>query len=1174
MKLPGLEVALVSVQETPTLSLPRLLALLRTDQRERWARGERVMVEAYLERWPALRENAEAILDLLYAEHLLREEAGAAPALDEYRDRFPALAGEMARQLELHAAWSASRTLATVGPATVDELVLLWRERRAGGETVTPEELCAGRPDLAAPLRQRISDLERMEALLGVGATVTAWPNGAEKTLAAPPGVPVPAALGIPGYEVLGLLGRGGMGVVYRARQVGLDRMVALKMILAGEHAGQPERARFQREAEAVARLSHPNIVQVYEVGEHQGLPFFSLELCAGGSLADRLDGTPWAGLAAATLVETLARAVHAAHQAGVVHRDLKPGNVLLSGPAKPQAAEIKITDFGLAKRLDDSCHTGTGAVLGTPSYMAPEQARGDPTAVGPATDVYALGAILYELLTGRPPFKASTAMDTVVQVLQDDPVAPSRLHRQVPLELETIALKCLQKEPDRRYASALELADDLGAFRDGRPIRARPVGLLGRLGKWTRRRPALAALAGLSIATAAVSLVLVTWKWREASAAGERSEQARVVAERELERAEASLYFNRIALADREFQGHNVARARAILAECDPARRGWEWGFLMRACQGGLLSLRGHTARVSCVSVSADGRWLASGSYDGTARLWDRAAGRCVRTWAGQGRVHGVAFDPAGRRLATAGEGGVRLWDVGTAGDLGRLSGHRGPVTDVAFAPDGQTIATCAEDQKVILWDAGKRAIRHTLTGHTNTVSRVAFVPGGTRLVSAGFDDRVIGWDMQTGKESFRCQGHRDGVVSVAASPDGKWIASAGGDRAVMLWDASGTLVRVLRGHTNAVHAVAFSPDSRRLASGSADRTVRVWDVDTGVAALTLCGHQGTVHGLAWAPDGGTIVSAAGDHRLKVWSAHSELPCVTFDDAGGAVQDVAFHPDGRLFASVAEDGKVRLRDIGTGRLLKTVSTGGAGAEGLTGIVFAPRGRLMACPCSDRSVRLFDLDGKPGEVLEGHQGIITCVAFAPGGTLTTAGHDQRILLWDGGKKPWVLSGHEDTIRGLEYLPDGRHLLSAGEDRTVRCWRQTSGTWKEAWQVKLDAAATHLAVAPGGKVAAVGDEDGRVTLLSTADGESMHALEGHGGKVHRVCFSPDGKRLASAGADGAVKLWDVTTGQELLTLRGHRGEVLRMAFSPDGKTLATGGEDQAVRLWSATPLPGE
>ena len=298
----------------------------------------------------------------------------------------------------------------------------------------------------------------------------------------------------IPGFEVIGELGRGGMGVVYLARQAGLNRLVALKMILAAEYSRPHDRARFRSEAAAVARLAHPNLVQIHGSGEHQGRPYFFMEYVDGGRLADSLQGTPWDPRRAARLVETLARATHSAHERGVIHRDLTPSNVLLASDGEP-----KIVDFGLAKLTDGGTRrTASGDILGTAGYMAPEQATGQSKEVGPGADIYALGAILYELLTGRPPFVGASFLDALAQVVRDDPIAPSRLQPRLPRDLETISLKCLNKDPGRRYPTAAELADDLHRYLAGEPVRARPIGTIGRSARWVRRRPAVALLLAL----------------------------------------------------------------------------------------------------------------------------------------------------------------------------------------------------------------------------------------------------------------------------------------------------------------------------------------------------------------------------------------------------------------------------------------------------------------------------------------------------------------------------------------------------------------------------------------------------------------------------------------------------------------------------------------------------
>jgi tRNA A-37 threonylcarbamoyl transferase component Bud32 len=423
-------------------------------------------------------------------------------------------------------------------------------------------------------------------------------------------------AVRVPGYEILGELGRGGMGVVYKARQVRLNRLVALKMILAGKQAGPKELLRFQAEAEAVARLQHPHIVQVYEVGEHAGRPFIALEFCPGGSLAERFQGQPQMARTAAELVRTLAGAVQHAHGHGIIHRDLKPANVLLA-----EDDTLKISDFGLAKQLDTSvAMTQSGAIVGTPSYMAPEQTAGRTQKIGPATDVYALGAILYEALTGRPPFRAATPMDTLEQVRSQEPVAVRQLQPHMPRDLETICHKCLQKEPAKRYGSAAALADDLGRFLAGEPILARPVGHIERLGRWCKRNPVVASL------TVAVFVLLATVAGI-ASVGYVRTQ----LAEQELRR---QLYAATINLMQQAWDTNQVGRLRTLLAETeDYPDRAFEWYYWQRLCHLDLHTLVGHRAGVWAVSWSPDRKRLATGSADGTAKVWDLASGQGLLT-------------------------------------------------------------------------------------------------------------------------------------------------------------------------------------------------------------------------------------------------------------------------------------------------------------------------------------------------------------------------------------------------------------------------------------------------------------------------------------------------------------------------------------------------------------
>jgi tetratricopeptide (TPR) repeat protein len=460
----------------PGRPLPLLVELALIDLEWRLKAGTSARAEDYLGRFPELAHDRAAALSLIGREFVLRRRNE--PQLDpnEYQGRFPQLGADLADHLVVA---STGLALPAAG-AGASELLLYWDEQRERGQEISPEQLCRHCPEHLDEVRRRVAALQSVyRALEG---------RAAPKDRSVPPASAAVGRPQVPGYEILSELGRGGMGVVYKARQVALKRLVALKMILAGGHASTQELSRFRAEAEAVARLQHPHIVQVYEVGEHYGLPFFSLELCPGGSLAQKLKHNPLPPVEAARLVELLTRGVQAAHDAKLIHRDLKPANVLLGADGTP-----KVTDFGLAKRLDEVGQTWSGAVMGTPAYMPPEQAQGKTDAIGPAADVYALGAILYECLTGRPPFKAATVIETIRQVLDDEPVPVRQLQPKVPRDLETICHKCLQKEQARRYASAHELGEDLRRLQNGEPIRARPVGFAERAAKWARRKPAQA---------------------------------------------------------------------------------------------------------------------------------------------------------------------------------------------------------------------------------------------------------------------------------------------------------------------------------------------------------------------------------------------------------------------------------------------------------------------------------------------------------------------------------------------------------------------------------------------------------------------------------------------------------------------------------------------------------
>jgi WD40 repeat protein/tRNA A-37 threonylcarbamoyl transferase component Bud32 len=958
------------------------------------------------------------------------------------------------------------------------------------------------------------------------------------------------------------------MGVVYKARQLKLRRLVALKMILAGIHAGAEERQRFLREAESVARLQHPNVIQIYEIGEHKGLPYLSLEFCAGGSLAARLHGTPLPGREAAQLVESLARAMHAAHQQQIIHRDLKPGNILLTADGR-----LKITDFGLAKKLDERGTTQTGDVMGTPSYMAPEQAGGQVADVGPATDIYALGAILYELITGRAPFRAATPLDTLRQVVSDDPVAPSRLQPKTPRDLETICLKCLQKEPYKRYASALDLADDLVRFRTGESIRARPVSVWERGVKWARQRPAIAALLALVVLTTVGGFAGVTWQLRE-------TEEARRHTAAALEETETLLYFNRIALADREWLSNHMARVDDLLDHCPRPLRDWEWRYLHHLChpdgldrlpgslsvafspdgkrlaaaEGNdvhvrdlatgrdLLVLHGHASRVTGVAFSADGRRVAGSGDDNAVLVWDADTGEQVFPCLGlPDGLGAVAFSRDGRLLAAAADSHVLLRDAATGRPMHTLAGHAGPVTGVAFSPDGKLLASSSRDQTVRLWDVASGEEAAVLSGHSGDVTGVAFSPDGQTLVSSGEDDSIRLWDVAGRREERSLLGQGGKVTALAVSADradGWLLASAGGDALqpgeVKVWNAvAGRLERSFRGHDGMVLSLAFQPGGDHLAS--ADRSaVKVWDVTVDQGSRTLGPPGAPMNAVAASADGRLLASVGADGVVRVWDLAGKRGPVALRGHEGPVAGVAFVGTTGLLASGGFDGTVRVWDVAAG---KEVGTLPGHTDRVWSVAANPAGDRLASGSADGTVKVWDRpNGVELLTLLGHDGPVNCAAFRSDGRLLASGSaDRTVRLWDPvtGREVRTLTGHAADVTCLAFSPDGKHLASGG-----------------------------------------GDEDREeIKVWDVASGEELFTHGGRTGKIMGLAFSPDGGRLVSASQDGTLKLWETAGGQEVLTLRGHRGPVYGVIFGPDGRWLASVGKDGTVRLWDA-PRPGE
>ena len=1043
--------------------------------------------------------------------------------------------------------------------------------RRRAGEPAGLAEYLARFPDDRSAVARAFTDDATPDADRPAADTLTAG-------LA-----PLPE---VPGYAIEAEVGRGGMGVVYRAFEVALRRPVALKMLRHGLPEGA---ARFRAEAEFVAGLGHPNIVPVYAVGEVAGWPFLALEYLPGGSLADRLAGRPMAPSEVAELIVTLAGAVAHAHARNVIHRDLKPANVLLTADGTP-----KITDFGLAKhQILDVGLTATGIVLGTPSYMAPEQARGDGQTVGPAADVWALGAVLYECLTGRPPFKGANVPDTLRLVADADPVSPTALEPGVPRDLETICLKCLEKDPARRYPSAQALADDLARFRTGRPISARPVGSVGRVVRWAKRRPSAAGLAvAVVLLPAALALAgglfLLSRESERGRVAAEDardrltvSEQATRAALAEAtvardELAEADTLF-RVGLAYREWLRFRPASAAELLAGCPPDRRGWEWALVDRLGQAPGPARTDHAAAVWAVAVSADGRRVASG---------DRAGRIVVRTLAGDPvrvievghPVWAVALTPDGAVLAAGcHDGTVRLFDAETGASRGELPHPNQAVNAVAFSPDGNTLATAGGDigrdiilrpgprpkdhNDVRLWDWKAGTKRVSWVGHPEAVLALAYSPDGKRLASGG-RGLVAVWDVTTGKP-VRVPRPGQWVRAVGFGADGA-VVSAGLDPRADVWDAATGRHRGFLLHDAGVQAVATFADGRRAVTGSKDRSVRVWDLATLKPINALRGHIGDVTAVAAGP-GGVLVSGGLDKQVRTWDADGQQGAVNFP-TGARPDSLALDHAGRRAFVGTSGGTVQVWRVADGTRERVVR---AGPSRVGTVAVRSDDKEAAAGGNDGTVAVFDPDtGDVSRRIQAGPGAVTGLAYLPNGRhLLTADGGDEVRVWDPatGKR---VGGFPGRFK-LGVAADGRTALTEVGGKLVLT-DPAAGLAKAT--ITPAAPAVRVGLSPGGDRVAVVESDRGVAVYDPGRLDRPLVVDrSFSGAVMKPVFGGDGRRLVLTGDDGLVRVIDADTGREGLLLSTDGLNVLALDLSAGGTVLAAALGDGTIRVWQ-TGMP--
>ena len=962
-------------------------------------------------------------------------------------------------------------------------------------------------------------------------------------------------------YELLEEIGRGAMGVVWRASQLSVDRVVALKFLQAGLFAADEARERFRREARAAAALRHPNIVAIHEVGERSGRPFFSMDFIAGRNLAAALRESLPSSRLAATWALALAEAMAHAHEHGVIHRDLKPGNILLDGEGTPH-----LTDFGLALVLSDSAElTLSGTALGTAGYMAPEQAAGCSADISPATDIHALGAVLYHLLTGRPPFHADSIPATLKQVVEADPVAPRRLNPAAPRDLETICLKCLEKVPAHRYATAHELAEELRRFLRNEPIRARPLSKPERLWRACRRHPGVTSLSVALGLTLMAGFSGVVWQWRQTVVANRQL--ATLAADAKTEAAEAALARDDSPRALELLAGavrtasHEALAARRLVALLT-AR-----DFPLPAAP----PLK-HDQPISDLAFSGDGARLASVTDSGELRVWT-AANSALQTgpWRLGGEAAAARFSPDGQWLAIAGDRSVQLRRL-AGGTNQHVLPHDRSIRELEFSGDSKALL-CAAADAAWVWNLTVTPTAVTPFSEIGTNAQTRLSPDGRWLVATTSNRAAVVWSVGRPDRPSATLEHPAPAFWAQFTPEGQRILTMATDEHLRVWTNGGAwqlaqtiLMHAvpavssnrfdapsyapLRAPNHRLHRVELSPDGRLLAvaDGVPLRSVNVHllDLKRSEWLPARIPFRDDISELRFSPDGDRLFIASRDGTARLWNVPDGSPATEPLAHNWWVLHARFSPEGNRLATASADNTLRLWDVrpGAAQPVGVRHTGDVKA-----VAFSPDGQLVASGGADRQVRLW----RPAEALG---------VPASAGSLPSTQPPDRLKPGQQTHLP-----NDNPVLFLQFSRDGRRLLTYAQEPTVRVWDSRAGSLASRFQHSNEVQLARLDAA-GLRAVSSGNHESRFTVWDAATGTSIWSEARLSSGKWVADFSPDGTCLATGDYDGTVCLWHARDGRCLLKFRAHAGPVASVAFSPDNRRLLTASFDQQAVLWDA------